>query len=112
MSVTFDAIVTDGVLKPQNPVDLPEGTKVRVVVVDGQETDGPEMSVEDEVRFWDEWLSEPSPVSDEEWEEFSRFLKEHRFNIEERLDFSSGLERGLGFTTAPSSDQQEGLSRP
>ena len=111
MSMTFDAVLADGVLKPTTPIDLPDGAQVHLAVLDYQVPDGPEMSVEEEMRFWDEWFAEPNPVSKEKWDEFARFLKENRFNIEERLDFSSGLERGVGSASASPGDPQKGLPR-
>lgn len=109
MSVTIEAVVRNGVLEPRTPIALPEGTEVQLFVVDSRDPSETSRSHEDEMKFWDEWFSEPSPVSDEEWKAFDQFLRENRFNIEERLDFPSGLERGVGSTPAPSRDSQKGL---
>lgn len=83
MAQRITAVVENGLLRPSEPISLPEGETVVLELV------LPEEAAEARVREWDqalaEFWSEGDKYSEEWWNDFERDLKANRLNFEERV---------------------------
>jgi predicted DNA-binding antitoxin AbrB/MazE fold protein len=81
MFTTVKAVYENGVLRPQEPLDLEDGQEVDVQIwVHG--ADQPQH--ERISALLTKWAAEPDDTSDEWWDEFDAFLKANRLNFPER----------------------------
>lgn len=80
------AVVQDGVLKPLEPLDIPNWQEVEVEVTSiletPEETRKRNLEIIEALREWDE---EARKYPKEWWDEFQRELQANRFTIPERM---------------------------
>jgi predicted DNA-binding antitoxin AbrB/MazE fold protein len=89
MSDTITAVVQDGVLKPRQPLDLPEGREVELQIIrllpTSEEEPVPARDLQHLSRTLARIREEAAKFPAEWWDDFEEELRQNRMNFEERV---------------------------
>jgi len=83
MGQKITAIIENGLLRPMQPLELPEGRTIELEVVRMEE------APEARVRAWNkalqEFWDEADQLPEEWWDDYERGIQENRLNFQERV---------------------------
>jgi predicted DNA-binding antitoxin AbrB/MazE fold protein len=84
MSECITAVVENGLLRPTEPLELPEGETVQLQVVRHHHEGQNEQRLQEMDAAFRAMWEEARKYPPEWWDEFERDLRENRLNFEER----------------------------
>jgi len=85
MGQRITAVVENGLLRPTEPLSMPEGKVIEIEFVRPVRTEAEKMRIRDLEHALDELQAEAANYSDAWWDDFERELQTNRVSFEERV---------------------------